>query len=111
MANHYGVSDTMTADDFAELKSFLSGYFHEDWEADASEPDDVISQFLGSDPGRDEINRIIDQIGRYLDGGRDDAAIEAGLLEELGCYYLPSADGMSARIWLDHVAACLSKKM
>lgn len=110
MANYYGVSDTMTAGDFAELKSFFSGYFHEDWEMDVSDPDEVVSQFLRSEPGSNEIDRIVDQIGRYVGTGRDDAAIERGLLEELGCYYMPSADGMSARDWLKHVAALLGNK-
>jgi len=100
----------MTASDVAELRSFFSGYFHEDWELDASEPDEVISQFLRSGPSSNEVDRIVAQIGRYLDAGKDDAAIERGLLEELGCYYLPGADGMSARDWLRHVADVLSKK-
>lgn len=97
----------MTTGDFAELKSFFSGYFHEDWEMDASEPDEVVSQFLSSEPGPNEIDRIIDQIGRYLASRKDDAAAEGDLLEVLGCYYLPSADGMSARNWLSHVADLL----
>lgn len=98
----------MTMSDIADLRAFFSGYFHEDWEMDASGPDEVISQFLRSEPGTDEINRIVAQIGRYL-GRQDDMAIERDLLEELGCYYLPSADGMSARNWLRHVADFLSK--
>lgn len=99
----------MTASDIAELKSFLSGYFHEDWALDASEPDEVISLFPSSGPSAGEIDRIVAQIHRYLGGDRDDAAIERGLLKELGCYYLPSADGISPRDWLQHVASVLSR--
>lgn len=100
----------MMAGDVAELKSFFSGYFHEDWELDASEPDDVISQFLRSGASANEVDRIVAQIGSYVAAREDEAAIERGLLEELGCYYLPGADGMSAREWLTHVAELLSKK-
>lgn len=109
MASHHGASNTMTADNFVELKSFFSGYFHEDWEADSSEPDDVISEFLRSKPGSSEIDRIVDQIDLYLSSGRADAATERGLFEEFGCYYLPSADGISVRNWLKHVAALLKR--
>lgn len=99
---------TMTTSDIAGLRSFLGGYFHEDWEMDASEPDEVIAQFLRSRPSRDEIDRIIAQIGRYL-GEKNDAVIERGLFEELDCYYLPTADDMSARNWLKHVVDLLNK--
>jgi hypothetical protein len=98
----------MTTNNTADLRSFFGGYFHEDWEMDSSEPDEVIAQFLRSKPSPDEIDRIVAQIRRYL-GERDDAAIERGLFEELGCYYLPTADDMSAREWLKHVADLLSK--
>lgn len=98
----------MTTSDVAELRLFFSGYFHEDWEMDAHEPDEAIAQFLRSEPGPDEIAQIVAQIDRYL-GEKDDTAIERGLLEELGCYYLPSADALSARNWLRHVADLLSK--
>lgn len=99
----------MTACDLTELRQFFSGYFHEDWQLDSSEPDEVIAQFLMSGPSQDEIDRIVAQIACYLDAATDNAAIERGLLVELGCYYLPDADGVSARDWLGHVAALLAK--
>lgn len=98
----------MTTNAFADLKSFFSGYFHEDWETDASGPDEVISQYLKSAPDPNEINRVVTQIGCYLNG-KDEAAIERGLFEEFGCYYLPTADGISARNWLRHVADLLRR--
>lgn len=98
----------MTTSDLTELKSFLGGYFHEDWELEASEPDEAISRFLESDPGASEIDHIVAQICHYLGDGKDDVAVEHGLLKDLGCYYLPSADGISASDWLRHVAYRLS---
>lgn len=83
--------------------------FHEDWELDATEPDEAISQFLRSDPSLNEIDRIVAQIRQYVSDDKDDAALEHGLIEELGCYYLPSADdGMSVRDWLQHVVKLLN---
>ncbi len=96
--------------DFSELRSFLSGYFHQDWNLDASEPDEVIFQFLRSRPTSNEVDRIAAQIGQYLDVENDDATVERGLLEELGCCYSPSADGMSARQWLMHATDLLLSK-
>lgn len=103
MANHYWVPDTMTIE-LTELKSFLSGYFHEDWELDNAEPDEVITLFLESRPYESVLERIVEQIRWYLDSGKDDITVEQGLLNDLGCYYLPSADGIGAKEWLRHVA-------
>lgn len=93
----------MTVSDTKELKAFLAGYFHQDWELDASEPDDVIDQFLRGGPAPAEIERLIAQIRRYLDAAGDDSNIEQDLFAKFGCYYLPSADGWSARDWLRHL--------
>lgn len=97
----------MKKDDFSELRSFLSGYFHQDWELDASEPDEVVLQFIKRKPGSSKSDQIIEQIERYLDAEIDDEAVERDLFEEFGCYYLPSADGSNARDWLRHVADLL----
>jgi hypothetical protein len=99
----------MTVLDAKELRSFLSGYFHEDWALDASRPDDVVAQFLTSRPPAFEVDRIVAQISDYLTSRKEEEAVERGLFEELGCYYLPSADGLSARDWLHHVVQLLRK--
>ncbi|WP_158218986.1 contact-dependent growth inhibition system immunity protein [Roseateles aquatilis] len=97
----------MTTNSNQELKSFLAGYFHEDWELDASEPDEVIVQFLSGGPDSNDIYHIVAQIRQYLVSAGDDVAIEQDLLREFGCYYLPSSDGQSARDWLQHVVGKL----
>jgi hypothetical protein len=100
----------MMADDFTELKWFLGAYFHQDWDMDASGPDEVVFLFLRHKPEANKINRIVDQIGRYVGTRKDESVIERGLYEELNCEYLPSADGMSAGDWLRHVAALLGNQ-
>jgi len=42
-----------------------------------------------------KIDSIVNQIHHYLDSETEEAALERGLLEKLGCYYVPSADGVS----------------
>jgi hypothetical protein len=107
MANYCGVSNTMIQDRFSELRSFLSGYFHEDWELDSSEPDEVISQFLASKPNPNYVAQIASQIDVYLSSEGDEEILERGLLKQFGCYYLPSADGLSTSSWLRRAAKFL----
>lgn len=99
----------MTAGDISELRLLFCGYFYEDWRLEAAESDEVIYQFLRDGWSPNEIVRIVVQIDRSLNDAKDDFAIKCGLFEELGCYYLPSADGMSTRDWLQHVADVLRK--
>jgi CdiI immunity protein len=101
----------MKASNFSELKSFLSGYFHEDWELDGCEPDEIIFLFMKSQPSSVEVDLIVSQIGRFLDAGKYEASIERRLLEELGCYYMPSADDIDAHEWLEHVAELLKNRL
>jgi hypothetical protein len=42
-------------------------------------------------------------IAKYL----DDRDLEKVLFTQLGCYYQPSGDGLSARVWLQRLAAQL----
>ena len=37
----------------------------------------------------------------------NDSELEEKLFSELGCYYVPGADGITARAWLQSVAAQL----
>lgn len=104
MANYYGVSDTMKLTDLHALRNFLGGYFHQDWDLDASEPDEVIAYYIASKPSPSTLEMIIAQIDQYLSNAGDDLSIEQGLMQDFGCYYLPSADGLGARDWLSHVA-------
>jgi CdiI immunity protein len=98
----------MKTEDFKELKSFLAGYFHEDWDLEVSEPDDVIFNYINSGVGGEVIKAVVSQIEKYVNQSADDADAERGLLMQLGCYYLPSADGLETRSWLAHVANKLS---
>ena len=93
----------MKNSELADLKSFLGAYFHEDWPIESGNPDGAIQLFLDSAPSAALRVRIVSQINDYLHA-KEEAGIEEGLLKDLGCYYLPSADGMRASAWLEHVA-------
>jgi hypothetical protein len=107
MARLDRIPDTMTAANFSHLKDLCSAYFHEDWTLDGDGPDHILSSYIAAGWRAAELEDVAAQANRFADAYADDAALEQALLSELGCYYLPSADGISARQWLHHVASVL----
>lgn len=98
----------MKIDESGDLYQFFAGWFHQDWQDDDDSVDDVISSFLSSGGlTRDRLVLLADAIDAFASSFTDDAALEHALGSELGCYYLPSADGSSARAWLHHVSGRL----
>ncbi len=57
----------------------------------------------------DEAMRLREAIMSYLAQTEDVRTLETSLGAELGCYYLPSADGISAYAWLTEVAGILAE--
>lgn len=96
-----------TFGDFDQIKNFFSAYFHQDWPEEAEDPAQVISLYLAERPGAEELRGLAKQIRSLVDSYTDDDELEHALLSELGCYYLPSADKVSARAWLQDVACTL----
>jgi hypothetical protein len=90
-----------------ELISFFSGYFHQDWDLEASHPDDIVRNFIATTTGRNLRHVIGAQIENYLNSKPNEVISEDELYDELGCNICPSADGMTVRQWLTHVASML----
>lgn len=97
----------MTTNYFSGLRDFFSAYFHEDWVLEAKDPDHVVSSYLAVGWSAKELNELASQMLRFAESISDDAALEQALFTELGCYYAPSADKVSARVWLQHIASDL----
>ena len=93
-----------------QLRSFMSGYFHEDWPIEASSADEVLHAYLARHPSRTEVLEVETQIRAYVATKASDEELERCLLSELGCYYLPSSEGRKARDWLLHVIDVLEAK-
>lgn len=89
------------------MKQFFGAYFHQDWNLDASDPDDVIRLFIGDGHSTSELINLAEDIEKCAANQIDDAADQEGILKELGCYYMPNADGIGTRAWLDHVVKLL----
>lgn len=97
----------MNNDDIRMLKDFFAGYFHEDWPAEAGSPSDVITIFLSAGRSAEELHTLSSAIRAYAEQHKDDGDLERALFEELGCYYQPSAEGVSPHAWLGSVAAMM----
>lgn len=108
MEDSHRLSNTLTLEELDVLRSFFGAYFHQDWTLDASDPDHIVKMFL-DDAARsyEELVLLARLIVAIASRAVDDAALERALFAELQCYYLPSADGLSAREWLRHVSSLL----
>lgn len=90
-------------DDFEAVKGFFSAYFHEDWCLDADDSTQVVAAYLRERPDRVALGSIARGIQLLVERHVPDEELEKVLFREFGCYYLPSADGRSARAWLQQV--------
>jgi hypothetical protein len=97
----------MSFDSRRAIERLFGAYFNQDWEMDAESPDEVIEQFIrdGIYPGH--LSAIADGLDAWAAQFGDDAALEDALYKDLGGYYCPSAHGLNARLWVQHVASRL----
>ena len=85
------------------LRNFFSGYFHEDWPREAESPAAAVAGYLRTATPSDA--RLLSQaIRTYSKEFASDRALEQELFTDLGCYYRPSEQGISAKAWLEDVA-------
>lgn len=99
----------MSAYDRVTLTNFFSAYFHEDWPCEAETPTEVVQSYLRTAKHAD-VERLRAAIVTFIEQELDNEALEKKLMPELGCYYLPSADGLTARTWLMNIADLLATK-
>jgi hypothetical protein len=104
MVHRDGISDAMKTHDQEALHQFFAAYFHEDWPEEFTNPDEAISAYVAEGRRQDELEELATRIASYAGGCSDDKALERSLFADLGCYYVPSADRLTARDWLLHVA-------
>ena len=89
------------------LSNFFSAYFHEDWPCDAESPEAVITEYVET-ATTSELRTLSQAIREYARGYNSDRELEEKLFSELGCYYRPSEQGISAKTWLETIANQLS---
>jgi len=91
------------------LEEFFGAYFHEDWQCDDSTTDAVVLKFR-RDMSDDRVREVVDAIRSYIPKFGSDKELEDSLFYDLGCYYMPSGEGKTAREWLKGIAALLLEK-
>ncbi len=91
------------------MHNFFSAYFHQDFLYDAGTTDAVVAEYARSATARD-VRSVAEAILDYSKRFYSDQELEQALFKELGCYYRPSATGLSARAWLEGVANQLLKE-
>jgi hypothetical protein len=89
---------------YADLYQLFGAYFHQNWALTAGTPDDVITLYVSEGRSHVELSRLADLVDELVRSTSDDEVLERTIGGELGCYYLPTADGISMRRWLTHVA-------
>jgi hypothetical protein len=89
-----------------QITNFLSGYFHEDWEVEAETDADVVALLQRSGIPSLSVVALADEL-EAVATERESEASDEWLLKAHGCYYQPSADGLSGSDWLRHLAALM----
>jgi hypothetical protein len=108
MANSDRIPDAMKASGgFEDATNFFSSYFHQDWPEEARNPAQIISLFLSEGWTTGYLHQLAEEIRQFTAMHTDDGELERALFSELGSYYVPSADGITARAWLEDVASAL----
>ncbi|QEE27995.1 hypothetical protein FTW19_08300 [Terriglobus albidus] len=85
------------------LRNFFAAYFHEDWRCNADTTEAVVDDYArGGTP--EELRLVANAIRSYAARFSNDRDLEKGLDKDLGCYYVPSGTGLSAKAWMEGIA-------
>lgn len=90
------------------LKDFFSAYFHEDWRSEAETPQGIVDIYSRGTTDRKVKAALVVGLKQYAQSFADEKSLEDSLFMQLGCYYRPSLDGLSAKAWLLSVAERLA---
>ena len=89
------------------LELLLSGYFHQDWDLDASSPAQIVARFATREPPT-AVRNAIASIAAIL-SRRDSEVAAEELLKEVSSQFSPEAFGLTPRAWLQEVRAQLEE--
>lgn len=88
---------------YPNAAALMSGYFHEDWQSEQDTPEDVIKQFVASEP-RDVVREAAVELKQLISSALSDESLVEVYFRQLGSYYDPRPSGMDVRSWLSSVA-------
>jgi hypothetical protein len=90
------------------LYQLFAGYFHEDWADFYASRDEALQAYV-SETGPAAITRALDEL-RVLRASTADGDLPRRL-DRLGASYLPEADGITPRQWIDEIAVALERRV
>jgi hypothetical protein len=96
----------LNEDEFPYLWTLLAGYFHEDWDLDASDWQGVVEHYR-SHALQNEVTGLRYDVARILDAFRAEMQLERIVLRDMGCQYDPRP-GYSVRSWLKAIVQQIS---
>ena len=94
------------SDDLPHLSQFLGAYFHQDWDLDDPDEQEVLNRFMRSE-GEDRVRAARVELNRLLAMPFDDEELSDIVFRDLGCYYSPTPN-RAMRQWLRSVAERLA---
>ena len=80
----------------------LSGYFHQDWDMEHRDADEVLAAAIAHAPA-DRLRAGVDELTELLGRGLSEPELEKLLHSVLHLDYVPTADGLSYAQWLQQV--------
>jgi hypothetical protein len=97
----------MTKTKFGNLVNFFGGYFHQDWDLDARNYDEVLEMFVKHNPSN-EVANVVKELDALLAMGLSDLELRKALTEDLLCCYIPPCEE-DLKKWLILVRNTLRK--
>lgn len=90
---------------YPNLHQFFGAYFHQDCFVDSPTATAVVELYAREWPA-DGVKAATRELRELLSSTTAEAEL-ATTVDELGCYYIPSADGLTYRAWLSQVVRML----
>jgi CdiI immunity protein len=92
------------------LKLLLGCYFHQDWPDEFSDEVAALEAVIRSEP-EDQLAAGVDEITNLLVAQISENDLRAILIDQVGCYFDPSSEGISYVQWLERVRGRFAKAM
>lgn len=89
------------------LAQFFGGYFHQDWDLDASSSAEVVQSFIQENHHNQTVMELSSALSELLREVVSESDLRAYVLNDLGSYHDPLDEGGSVRSWLTAIQSQL----
>ena len=93
---------TMNSDELHALKQLLGCYFHQDWPDESGDDASALQAILQSEP-KERVDAGIAELDGLLTAALTEQELRTTLIDQVGCYFEPSSEGLTYKQWLDRV--------